>query len=221
MIHPSVFIKVSANPTKTFIYKNLLPRDMQTKAKQTHRKDLAPKKEMFAIVIILLAVLVVIQVLNTGQATEPVIAEQDTLGQFRNPETGEQVVIQQMDFPTTDAGTFVGVLQKEYFKEPIDKVVILFVSARIPGLSLIYYPSEKRLIGGTPQMSVDQIILFDGLHHEIKYSFEKGGQQQLFYDEQLVANAKFTPPPSDAITGMLIGVSRASVSKGLFKVEVR
>lgn len=129
--------------------------------------------------------------------------------------------VQMQDFPNDQQGVFVGQLNADYFKEPIDQIVVLFISARIPGLSIMYYPYEKRLVAGTPQMVAENIALFEGSPHEIKYAFQKDGNQQLWYDGDLVAETKFQLYGQSGITGAVTGVSEAFVSEGFENVDIR
>src|SRR3989344_1242645 len=73
------------------------------------------------------------------------------------------------DFPSTEEGTLAGTLKEVYFKEQIDPVVVLFASAKIPGLSLLYYPEKKMLVGGSPALVASEVSLFDGQKHSVLY----------------------------------------------------
>jgi hypothetical protein len=100
-------------------------------------------------------------------------------------------IAQIQDFPTAEQGSFIGQTNNRYFKEPIDEIVVLFSSVKVPGLSLVYHPQENKLLGGTPQMVVDNVVLFDDLPHRVGYSFERNGKQRLLYDGQIVAESDF------------------------------
>src|SRR3989344_1080577 len=73
------------------------------------------------------------------------------------------------DFPSIEEGTLAGTLKEVYFKEQIDSVVVLFASAKIPGLSLLYYPEKKMLVGGSPALVASEVSLFDGQKHSVLY----------------------------------------------------
>ena len=128
--------------------------------------------------------------------------------------------VQMQDFPNDQQGIFIGQLNNHYFKDPIDPIVVLFISARIPGLSMIYYPYEQRIVAGTPSMNIENVVLFDGTSHEVKYAFQKDGNQQFWYDGNLVAESRFIPAGS-SITGAVTGVDQVFVSEGFAEVEIR
>lgn len=140
------------------------------------------------------------------------------LGKFTKEEAVNPVV-QMPDFPSTEQGTFTGILQPEYPQEPIDQVVLLFASSKVPGLMLIYYPYEQRLIAGTPQMIIENIVFFDGQPHQIIYSFEQGGQQVLAYDGVPMAASDFHFYGGNAFTGMTLGMPEVVISEGFEKVR--
>ena len=125
-----------------------------------------------------------------------------------------------IDFTNTDSGTFTGWSGQQYFQEPIDSVVILFASAKIPSLTLIYYPQEKKIIGGTSQMVAEDIALFEGNFHQITYTFDREGEQRLYYDARLVASSEFQPSFGSQIQGMIAGASEAFISPAWEKVEI-
>lgn len=123
------------------------------------------------------------------------------------------------DFPSTEEGTLTGKVKPNYFKEPIDQIIVLFASTKIPGLSLIYYPFQQRLVGGSPQMLAEDISLFDGSDHEITYTFKNGEKQALYYDGKQVASSDFKLYYS-LLTGMITGVPEAVVSNSLESVQI-
>ena len=123
------------------------------------------------------------------------------------------------DFPSIEEGTLAGTLKEVYFKEQIDSVVVLFASAKIPGLSLLYYPEKKMLVGGSPALVASEVSLFDGQKHSVMYSFKRDGQQVILYDGQLVASGEFKLPEGNALTGLVTGVPENKVSEGFEKVE--
>src|SRR3989338_1503512 len=43
------------------------------------------------------------------------------------------------DFPTTEEGSFSGTVKATVDKQPQDSIIILFASAKIPGMTLLYY----------------------------------------------------------------------------------
>ena len=135
-------------------------------------------------------------------------------------EKAPAATMQMNDFPTAEEGTFIGVLPEKYFKEEMDNVIILFASAKIPGLTLMYYPEQKRLVGGTPQLAAENIYLFDGQKHELKYSFKKNGPQSLFYDNKLIASGDFRPAYPLVITGLAIGFIDNHVSDAFVEVDI-
>ena len=124
------------------------------------------------------------------------------------------------DFSSAEAGTLSGTLQEHYFKEQIDPVVVLFASARIPGLSILYYPEKKIMVGGSPALVATDISLFDGHKHVLMYSFKREGEQALVYDGAMVAWGKFKVA-DNSITGLVTGTAENSISEGFEKVEVR
>ncbi len=135
--------------------------------------------------------------------------------------TEEVQTIELSDFPSTEEGTFGGQLNPAYFKEQLDQVVILFASAKIPGLTILYYPYEHRLVAGTPQMVISDIVFFDGQAHEIMYSFKKGGNQYFFYDGKVVGQSAYVPSEENMLTGLVTGPAVVVVSEGFEMVEVR
>ena len=123
------------------------------------------------------------------------------------------------DFSSTEEGVFFGQLKNSYFKEPIDEVVVLLASEKIPGLTITYYHYENKLIGGTPQMTAENVVLFDGNPHTVKYSFKMNGKQQLYYDNNLVAESDFIFH-SNYLTGNIIGVNEFEISDTLEKADI-
>ncbi len=122
-----------------------------------------------------------------------------------------------VDFMNLDEGALEGWTREQYYKEPIDEVVVLFASARIPGLAIIYYPKEERIVAGTPQMVVNGIRLFDGQTHQTAYAFARNGRQRFFYDGKMVAESDFDFYES-GLTGMAVGAPELIVSES-FVVE--
>ncbi|MFC1691065.1 hypothetical protein ACFL0W_02680 [Nanoarchaeota archaeon] len=117
-----------------------------------------------------------------------------------------------IDFPSdADGGTLAGWAGEAYFKEVIDNPVILFASANIPGLTMIYYPYEERLVAGTPQMVVEGIKLFKGEKHKLAYSFDKNGKQRIFLDDKLMAESDFKVQENELV-GMITGAPELIIS---------
>ncbi len=123
-----------------------------------------------------------------------------------------------VDFPNTKGGTLSGWAGSKYYKEPIDDVIILFASANVPGLTLLYYPNENKLVAGTPQLTVEEIKLFQGERHNLVYSFDLGKSQRIYYDGILKAESDFQLYSSE-LTGMVTGAPTAIVSES-FEVEI-
>ena len=118
------------------------------------------------------------------------------------------------DFKSKIEGTLNGWTDEKYYKEPIDKTIVLFSSEKIPGLAVIYYPLEKRLIAGSPPMVIDNVYLFNGYKHHLGYVF-KDSQQGLFYDGQLIAASDFLPRTQNSFTGMTTGGYLSEVSTSI------
>lgn len=129
----------------------------------------------FAIVIALFAVISSIMIVVDRNEPAPLAPEGNILGDFENDQQG----------------IFGGQLNNKYFKEPIDSIVILFSSETVPGLTLVYYPYEKKLVGGLPKMEVEDVVLFDDRPHWVGYQFKKDGKQYLYYDHEVVASSNF------------------------------
>lgn len=123
----------------------------------------------------------------------------------------EQLTPKEKDFPNIEGGTLTGWAGSNYYKEPIDEVVVLFASAKVPGLAIIYYPYHERLVAGTPQMTVEGIKLFKGEEHQIVYSFDRGRKQKIYYDGELKAETDFEIYFNE-LMGMVIGSPETVVS---------
>lgn len=132
------------------------------------------------------------------------------------PKSNNAGSVQLQDFPSSEAGTFTGILRPQYFKEPMDNVIILFASVRVPGLIITYYPEDHKMVGGTPQMVADGITFFDGISHELRYSFQRNGQQLLLVDGKVVASSPFVSYRS-TLTGAVIGTPDVFISKAFEK----
>lgn len=127
---------------------------------------------------------------------------------------------QPLDFPSTEEGTFSAWVQERYFKEPMDLLIVFFSSEKIPGLSFVYYPEEQKLVAGMPPLVVEQVRFFDGQAHHLAYSFQKGGEQRLYYDGQLVAASSFVPKEKSFLTGMVVGTASHVVSEALYDLKI-
>ena len=169
-------------------------------------------KEWIVIFILLLFVALIIIFSASDVETNDVV-------EVDNVTNTEQLTPPEVDFMSVDGGTFNGWAGATYYKEPIDDPVVLFVSAKVPGMSLLYYPHKKLLVGGTPQMIAEDIDLFQGEKHQITYSFDKGEKQRLFYDGKIVAESEFKLY-ENSLTGMATGVAELYVSKSLDEVEI-
>lgn len=124
-----------------------------------------------------------------------------------------------LDFPNTKGGTFSGIAGTEFPEPPMKEVIVLFASVTVPGLALIYYPQENRLIAGTPQMIAEGIELFQGKKHELTYSFNKNGKQAIFYDGELKVESDFKLYNND-LTGMITGTSEVLISDGFDEIKI-
>ena len=190
---------------------------------QKHRTLLSALIFLVAVGLVLYIVGAIAQTIREQEQTSAVGAaiqippEKNVEAENKPPENSQTV--QMMDFPNDQQGIFIGILQSEYFKQPVDQIVVLFASSRIPGLTIIYYPYEKRLVAGTPAMNAENIAFFDGTSHELKYAFQKDGNQQLWYDGKLVAESRFIPVRS-TLTGAVIGVPEVLVSEGFKDVAI-
>ena len=118
------------------------------------------------------------------------------------------------DFSSKMEGTLSGWTDEKYYKEPIDETIVLFSSEKIPGLSVVYYPTENRLVAGSPPIIVNNIHLFNGYKHHIGYAF-KDDKQGLFYDGKLIAAADFLPRLQNGFTGMVTGSYSSEVSPSI------
>jgi hypothetical protein len=105
------------------------------------------------------------------------------------------------DFESTKEGTFMGWIQNS---EITDDKIVLLNSAKIPDMSLVYYPKEQRLVGGTPKLEANNIVLFDGNLHQVGYTFKRDDKQSLFYDGKIVRESDFEYR-GDFFTGQVIG----------------
>lgn len=190
------------------------------KKRKAKKKVLVTNILLVAFALIIIALLVQIIFSPIKLSPVKIIAQQTDPQTFTDIQTQQPISIETMDFPNPDEGTFSGWLKPNYFKEPIDPVVILFISAKIPGVSLMYYPKENKVIAGSPQMTAENIILFDGQKHQIVYAFKKGAQQYFFYDGSLVAGSNFKPYSPEQITGLITGVPQPQISELFYQIEI-
>ncbi len=169
---------------------------------------------MVVLIGIVLAVGVIVRYQNFMEEKKITVEQEELAAQHKIP--GSVPVV---DFPSAEAGTLVGTLHPRYFKEPLDNIIVLFASVKVPGLMLTYYPENHKIIGGTPQMVAEGITLFDGVPHELLYSFHEGGQQIIMVDRKVVAASNFVSY-RNPLTGAVVGVSESIVSPAWEKVEI-
>lgn len=96
--------------------------------------------------------------------------------------------------------------------KPFDKV-LLFDSAYMEGLKLIYDVNGGYLIGGVPQMYSSKINIFDGGMHKIAYVYEKKrNHQMILVDNNPVAVGRFTGQKAtpNALTTAFVGYKSGS-----------
>jgi len=125
-----------------------------------------------------------------------------------------------VDFPNTEAGTFGGILKATYGKQPPEEVLVLFASVKIPGLTILYYPYQRQLVAGTPQMVAEDVALFDGREHELYYTFKNGDKQILYCDQKPIAISKFVLPEKNLLSGMVIGAEENFISPAFEMIEI-
>lgn len=180
------------------------------------------KHHLIEIVLVLIIIALLLQLVFSPFSfkTNKISAEKDSQGNLIDVQTKKPLALKELDFPSSDEGSLIAWTKESYFRQPVDKIVVLFVSARLPGLALIYYPEEKRLIGGTPQMAAEGISLFDGQPHQVGYIFKAKDKQQLIYDGRLVANSPFQLYSQSQLTGMFIGAVQPTVSESIYKIEI-
>ena len=132
----------------------------------------------------------------------------------------EEIPSSTTDFPSEEAGTLDGwvSLNPQIVTED---VVVLFSSGKIPGLAIVYYPKEKRVVAGMPPLIAENVELLDGKEHNIIYTFQKDGQQAFIVDNTLLAIGTYQPYQHNGITGMAVGVSENIVSEHLNNVEIK
>jgi len=124
------------------------------------------------------------------------------------------------DFPNTVQGTFTGILNAKYIKEELDPIIVLYVSSRLPGMAMIYYSQEKKLVYGTPQMVINDISLFDGAQHTLTYSFQNPGKQYFSYDNTVLSQSDFHLNIPSLLTGNTVGVSEKFINPHFGSVEI-
>ncbi len=164
------------------------------------------------VITILIVAVVLLSIKSAGKVTGTVIASQ--------LEEKKSISPPEIDFPDTKGGTFTGWAGEQYFTDAPDKVVVLFASATVSGLTMIYYPYENRIVVGTPQMSIEEIELFKGKKHMVAYSFINGGEQKFYYDGELKASSEFKMPNGNDLTGMVTGAGETIISEGFERVEI-
>ncbi|MDP3733700.1 MAG: hypothetical protein Q8R37_00575 [Nanoarchaeota archaeon] len=125
------------------------------------------------------------------------------------------------DFENNQEGMFNGQLNNNYDQEEVDPVVVLFSSATVPGVNLIYYHYENKVVVGTPQMVVENVILFNDRPHWVGYTFKEGEKQYFFYDGEVVASSEFEPPQENSLTGFVTGAAQSYVYEGFENFEIK
>ncbi|HLC89107.1 MAG TPA: hypothetical protein VJG49_03655 [Candidatus Nanoarchaeia archaeon] len=165
------------------------------------------------VIAILIAAVIVLSIKSAGKITGTIVASDLKGGK-------ESISPPEIDFPDTKGGTFTGWAGEQYFTDAPDKVVVLFASATVSGLTMLYYHYEDRIVVGTPQMSIEGIELFKGKKHMVAYSFINGGEQKFYYDGELKASSEFRMPAGNDLTGMAVGTSNTIISEGFEKVEI-
>lgn len=131
----------------------------------------------------------------------------------------EQLTPKDIDFPHAKGGTIEGWTSNNYYKDPIDEVIVFFASVTVPGLTIIYYPHEEKIIAGTPQMVAEGIKLFKGEKHRLAYTFKNGGKQSIKYDNKIIAESDFQLFGGE-LTGMVTGSPEAVISPSFEEVKI-
>ena len=170
------------------------------------------KKMEGGIVILILAALIV-----AGYASAKFVyslTEENTKTTDLKVSDKNPLIQVNQDFSSKMEGTLSGWTDEKYYKEPIDETIVLFSSEKIPGLSVVYYPAENKLVAGSPPIIVNNIHLFNGYKHHIGYAF-KENKQGLFYDGKLIAAADFMPRLQNGFTGMVTGSYSNEVSPSI------
>lgn len=183
------------------------------------KKRNAPQIKKIIIVFLAIAIMALFLLLLYSPPNK-ISVQQDEDKNFRDAQTNQIIPLEKIDFPSSEEGTFSGWVKESYFKEPIDEKVVLFSSGRIPGLVLIYYTKENKLIAGLPQMSAENIFLFNDQRHHLAYTFKEGGWQFLYYDGKQVATSEFQPYPQTEITGLATGIPPPAVSEAFQQIEI-
>jgi hypothetical protein len=72
--------------------------------------------------------------------------------------------------------------------------VLLFLdSEAIPGLKVGYDTKERKIKGGLPLLSSEELNVIDGNSHKLEYSFHREmGKQNIFLDGKMIAEGEFT-----------------------------
>ncbi len=210
---------------KSVVKKNVIKR-VTKNSKKNLTKSSKKKDFQFEVIPVVISALIVVAFFtqiffSPLELSKKLISVERTNDGFIDRETKEDVKISIIDFPSSDQGTFSGWINEKYFKEPIDNKVVLFASVRVPGVALTYYPNEKQLVGGTPEMTARNVLLFDGKKHQIAYTFKKGGKQSLFYDGKLMEKSNFQFYNKDQLTGMFIGLGQPVISESVYEVDIR
>ncbi len=115
------------------------------------------------------------------------------------------------DFPSSKEGIFSGIIQRQGVRIPEGTSILLFRSSKVRGIAISYNPAEQRLVAGTPIMIAESVQLFDGAVHQVVYSFQKGGKQQLKIDGKVVAERGFETK-ENFLTGLVTGPLKGAIS---------
>jgi len=80
-----------------------------------------------------------------------------------------------------------------------------FKSRKIEGLAINYRYSDNRLIAGLPQLTAGKPVYFEGKTHFIAYMYKLNSSQQLYFDQQLLAEGSYSGIQESGLTGMVAG----------------
>ncbi|MFH1510840.1 MAG: hypothetical protein ABIF10_04050 [Candidatus Woesearchaeota archaeon] len=116
----------------------------------------------------------------------------------------EKVIDRTPDFIENYIGTVV-FHTNEDFSNKNEGVVEFFSSRKVPGLSIRYRLSDKRLMAGLPMLVSSVETPLDGGKHMVGYTFKKDGAQALVFDNQIVASGQFTGKKDKEPLGMVVG----------------
>jgi len=143
-------------------------------------------------------------------------------GTLQSYSTAEPTVIslaQGFDVDNAESGTLTITmampLERVKGENSVDKTLI-FESAYIEGLQLVYDIAGQFLEGGVPQIQSTKITLFDGNRHTLAYSYDRTrGGQAIFVDNEPIAMGRYLGKKAPGgITGAAVGVSKPYVLEG-------